>query len=615
MLRYIIGISIITIVLMIIRYLSNGRILKKHQYAMWLIIPVCMLLFPFLRISIPVPEELVPYIPVREETAVTGLTDFAGYADIEKTEQNDTAVIEDEHLIYQNDLVENEMIQADQVNVDAVLTEESSVKRISVDWYAVLTNISITVSVIMIILLAIYNAGFILYCRRNRKYLGKDPISGLKIFVIDHNSAPFLLFDGIYVDKDFEMPGSYRADKEIYVDNISGRMSSYIICHEACHHKHGDYIWVIVRYLVLAVNWYNPIIWTAFILSGRDCELACDEEVLLCSESNSSVGYAESLLELLNQRAAKSFGFTVTTGMRGGFEVMKKRIISITNPAKKSYKTFVVGLVALIIVSGCFVIEPMAAVNEPLEEIPDVIAVDEDMQDFPESADYSMSLYNSHDVYFYRHGIAIKGILMLPLGEGPFKTIVMCGSYDSSYYIDIASRFNDKGYAVVIFDFSNALEAGQEPDGDFLHEEVMDLNAVIDGLKNLPDVDCSNIWLWGHSVGGFITAYAGVYRQNDIRGMILVEPYMPKTVNITHYTEAKVGINEYVDSAYLMLSNDLPSAFISGCDYDDIQNMILAYSSSNNGYLYIVDDVNSLSARDDADMIADRSLKFLKNHF
>ena len=39
MLRYVIGITFITAVIIIIRALTNGKVLKKYQYAMWLLIP------------------------------------------------------------------------------------------------------------------------------------------------------------------------------------------------------------------------------------------------------------------------------------------------------------------------------------------------------------------------------------------------------------------------------------------------------------------------------------------------------------------------------------------------------------------------------------------------
>ena len=63
MLRYIIGVSLIAIVIMIIRCLSNGKMLKRHQYAMWLLIPIYMIVSPFLKISVPIAEELEMLIP------------------------------------------------------------------------------------------------------------------------------------------------------------------------------------------------------------------------------------------------------------------------------------------------------------------------------------------------------------------------------------------------------------------------------------------------------------------------------------------------------------------------------------------------------------------------
>ena len=130
--------------------------------------------------------------------------------------------------------------------------------------------IAYSVSALLVLALLVYNAGFITYCRHKREYVGKDPSEKLKIYRIKHQGTPFLLFNKIYVDKDLE------------------EISDYIICHEACHYKHGDHIWALVRYLVLLLNWYNPVIWAAFILSGQDCELACDEEVLRTCSSGSA---------------------------------------------------------------------------------------------------------------------------------------------------------------------------------------------------------------------------------------------------------------------------------------------------------------------------------------
>ena len=53
MLRYIIGVSLITIGIIVVRALSNGKVLKKHQYAFWIAIPLFMILAPFIKFDLP----------------------------------------------------------------------------------------------------------------------------------------------------------------------------------------------------------------------------------------------------------------------------------------------------------------------------------------------------------------------------------------------------------------------------------------------------------------------------------------------------------------------------------------------------------------------------------
>ena len=70
--------------------------------------------------------------------------------------------------------------------------------------------------------------------------------------------------------------------KTIYLPSymVEEEQIRYAILHEESHYLHGDAFWVIVRYIVLAIYFYDPVIWLAFFASGRDCELACDEAVL-----------------------------------------------------------------------------------------------------------------------------------------------------------------------------------------------------------------------------------------------------------------------------------------------------------------------------------------------
>lgn len=515
MLRYIIGISLITIVIMIIRRLSNGMILKRHQYAMWLLIPVYMIVSPFIKISIPVAEELSFLIPAKTETVITAGAPDTDDAMAEAADIHDAGELESQQLTH----IENK----DRVTVFENITAIQKTERNIVDRKALLNGLYCSVTAISIILLAVYNTGFIVFCRRNRKYIGTDSKSGLAIYGIKHKSVPFLLFNKIYID----------------IKNTG--ISKYAVCHEACHYKHGDYIWVIVRYLILALNWYNPLIWCAFILSGRDCELACDEEVIAVCGKESFAEYAETLLVMAQQRSGKSIAFSVTTGMKSSYKNMKSRIVSIAHPSKLNLKVLALCLVSLIVISCFSVLEPKAAEIDVLsDKVVTETAIEAPVKreapfDYgistPEISDISAT---KKELTFYRDGNAVKGIFVLPEGDGPFKTVVLRGIFGtrlSDYEITLRA-LAENGYAAILLknNYENEIIAreinGASPIGDLYFEQVLDLYAVLDELRYIPDIDPDYVYLWGEDIGGLIAAYTGIMRQSEIRGMILVGPYL-----------------------------------------------------------------------------------------
>ena len=134
------------------------------------------------------------------------------------------------------------------------------------------------------------------------------------------------------------------------------------------------------------------------------------------------------------------------------------------------------------------------------------------------------------EVYFSRDGELICGRITSPKGKGPFKTIIIShGLYAPlGRYADKAKSYCDKGYAVIEFEYQNATppETYEDPEylGDYICEEIKDLYAVIDSLKYLPEVDRSNIYLYGHSMGGLVASYVATFRQDEIKGLILVDP-------------------------------------------------------------------------------------------
>ncbi len=516
MLRYIIGVTLIAAAIMLIRRLADGRMLKRHQYAIWLLIPLYMLISPFLRIKVTVTDEISSMIPEAFEKAVyenAYIDDAVPFAELEKDDLPE--------MVFEQGEVQE---QAEDTEVLSNTAAPDRIARKHINTGTILNCIYVSVTAAAVIALTAYNAGFIIFCRRKRTYLGTDPKSGLKVYAISHRGVPFLLFNGIYVDPE------------------PSRTSEYAICHEACHYKHGDFLWVILRHLVLALNWYNPVIWAAFILSGRDCELACDEEVINVYGTDHAETYAEALVMQM-QRKSEFYRFTMTTGMRSGFKSMKRRIVSIKHPAKKSLKAIAMSLASLIVISGFAVLEPKAAesdksiidelVNEAVIEAPVKREAPFDYE-IRKPVVSRVSDYEK-DITFFRDDNVVKAKMLLPEGSGPFKTVVMRGELGSTYYEyqTIADALKENGYAVLFVKNTHESEiirrsggSGVKTVADVYFEQVLDHFAVIDEMRYIPEIDMDNIYLWGHDLGGVISLYTGVERPDEIKGMVIVQPYL-----------------------------------------------------------------------------------------
>lgn len=58
-------------------------------------------------------------------------------------------------------------------------------------------------------------------------------------------------------------------------EELSGmgqKEKNYILLHEQIHVKRRDYIWRVISYFALCLHWFNPLVWIAFFLSGKDMD-------------------------------------------------------------------------------------------------------------------------------------------------------------------------------------------------------------------------------------------------------------------------------------------------------------------------------------------------------
>ena len=144
MLRYFLGLSLLTASIIAIRFFADKKISRKFQYALWLLIPIYMCIAPFFAIDISLPAKEV-YIQNQA---------------VETVEVSDINHAEGVPLPIQN--------------VSPNEPEISIPEKKSVDWSSLIRNTVLIVSGVLIIGLVFYNLGFILYCKRKRQFIERD---------------------------------------------------------------------------------------------------------------------------------------------------------------------------------------------------------------------------------------------------------------------------------------------------------------------------------------------------------------------------------------------------------------------------------------------------------
>lgn len=161
-----------------------------------------------------------------------------------------------------------------------------------------------------------------------RKQLQVSLHSHKNIYLVDSIDTPFVW--------------GFRKPKIYLPSTLSETQKFYVIAHEEYHIKRGDHITRFLGFITLMLHWFNPLVWVAFMLSGRDMELSVDEKVVntLMNEEKSveineknkiQKNYATSLLELGVKN--NSFAIMYVAPTFGRSET-KERVKNIMNMKK-----------------------------------------------------------------------------------------------------------------------------------------------------------------------------------------------------------------------------------------------------------------------------------------
>lgn len=158
--------------------------------------------------------------------------------------------------------------------------------------------------------------------------------------------SAILLEGNVYECED--IPGPFVLgiiSPKIYIPfRIEEEARGYILAHERYHIKRRDYLTKMIAAAILAVYWFHPFVWAAYILMGRDMEMSCDEHVLEGADVQMRVKYSESLLSFATNRRswnAQRMAFDAHT--------TRRRVKNVLAGKKsKRYMGIVFGVVVVI---------------------------------------------------------------------------------------------------------------------------------------------------------------------------------------------------------------------------------------------------------------------------
>ena len=169
---------------------------------------------------------------------------------------------------------------------------------------------------------------FTVRLRRSRRFLGRR--GRVRIYAAGSISSPCLA--GL-------IPAVYLTEDVVQTD-----AAELILRHELTHLRHLDPLWSFCRAAAVTVYWWNPFVWLAVLVSGRDAELACDEAVAAKLSPAQRVAYARAILAQAPRKAA-------ALSLAG--PPVKERIVFLTRKQRTSVLCVVLALLLTGTATGC----------------------------------------------------------------------------------------------------------------------------------------------------------------------------------------------------------------------------------------------------------------------
>ena len=159
------------------------------------------------------------------------------------------------------------------------------------------------------------------------------------IYLCDAISSPFIL--GVVKPRIYLPSGL----DEVQQQNV--------LSHERAHLARRDHWWKPLGFALLAVYWFNPVLWLAYTLLCRDIELACDERVIRTMDESAVKTYSTVLLACSMPRKA-----VITCPLAFGEVGVKERVRNALHYKKPAFWVVAASVAVCVVVAVCFLTDP-----------------------------------------------------------------------------------------------------------------------------------------------------------------------------------------------------------------------------------------------------------------
>ena len=299
--------SLTILAVFLLRAIFHGKVSRRAISVLWLIAAVRLCLpFVSFQVAVPLPVTLNNIVPDAAATDAIFTADNEQstgqdsiLSNLTPTENHETAGHEDTFVLSMRDIA-----------------------------------VFIYLSIASLIVLSCSISGTVFYLRLRKTRKFRHSVDRISIYETNQITSPCVF-----------------GAKCVYLPVGGGQ--SFALRHEVGHIRHLDFFFNILRVILCAVYWFNPLVWLAAVVSKRDSEAAADEYAVRGMSADRRLDYAKKLLTAACGQNNRSI---FAPGATGGARELKRRIKMLTKENKFRISSVIIcAFCAIIIVAFSFV--------------------------------------------------------------------------------------------------------------------------------------------------------------------------------------------------------------------------------------------------------------------